>query len=284
MALSSQELASTMDQVSQGATSQASDLQDIVEFMDNLSTKIESVYSELENVKNEATIAIQKANNGSLEMDKLVASINGIKSVFENVNQKVNALTDSVEKINNMTEIINSISEQTNLLALNASIEAARAGEAGKGFGVVAQEVKKLAEASKKSTVEITELVNSIQLDTKEVIKASSEVEKFISDQTSVVENTVFAFIDILDAIQKVGPCVDNTYDQMNEMKQAKQRAISKVEDVSAVIEENTAASQEVAASSSELSTSSDEVAKTAQNLSSMAKDLVNIVNEFKVD
>ena len=65
--------------------------------------------------------------------------------------RKVETLTNSVKEISGITEIISGISEQTNLLALNAAIEAARAGEHGRGFAVVAEEVRKLAEESKKN-------------------------------------------------------------------------------------------------------------------------------------
>ncbi|WP_081427441.1 methyl-accepting chemotaxis protein [Caldanaerobacter subterraneus] len=70
---------------------------------------------------------------------------------------KINNLTKSIKEISNITNVITSISEQTNLLALNTTIEAARAGEAERGFAVVAEEVRKLAEESKKSTNEIIE-------------------------------------------------------------------------------------------------------------------------------
>ncbi|WP_206155663.1 methyl-accepting chemotaxis protein [Caldanaerobacter subterraneus] len=161
-----------MQEVAEGATAQANDLQDIVGLIHGLTRNIENVYKELQNVKNETDNTADRANNGKKEMDKLVKSINEIRNAFEIVISKINNLTKSVKEISNITNVITSISEQTNLLALNATIEAARAGgEAGRGFAVVAEEVRKLAEESKKSTNKIIELISSIQVDTEEGIK-----------------------------------------------------------------------------------------------------------------
>lgn len=283
MASSSQELARTMQQVAAGASTQANDLQDIVNLMGRLTNNIENVYKELQNVKNETNTTTDRANHGKKEMDKLVKSIEEIRNAFEVVVTKVSNLTNSVKQISNITDVITSISEQTNLLALNAAIEAARAGEAGRGFAVVADEVRKLAEESKKSTSEIIELVESIQLDTEEVINTSNEVESFIKSQTSSVENTVGAFAEILESIEKIAPLMNRTYEAMDEIVESKDEVLSKLETVSAITQENSAASEEVAASSEELSASSEEVAATAQNLNTMAKDLDEIVSKFKV-
>ena len=72
-------------------------------------------------------------------------------------------LEHTSQQIHQIVSIVTSIAEQTNLLALNASIESARAGEHGKGFAVVAQEVRKLAEETKKSISNISTFIGDIQ-------------------------------------------------------------------------------------------------------------------------
>jgi methyl-accepting chemotaxis protein len=283
MASSSQELTSTMQQVADGASSQANNLSDIVNSISQLTSSIENVYNRLESVKLETDNATDRANIGKQEMDKLILSINEIKNAFEIVIEKVGNLINSVKEISSITEVISGISEQTNLLALNAAIEAARAGEHGKGFAVVAEEVRKLAEESKKSTDRIGNLVTLINNDTEEVLKTSKDVETFIKAQGDSVENTVKSFRDILISVENIGPLMNETYKGMNEIIKSKDMVMERVERVSAVTEENSAASEEVAASSEELSASTEEIASTSQNLSTMAEELMENVNKFKI-
>ncbi|WP_278320572.1 methyl-accepting chemotaxis protein [Clostridium thermopalmarium] len=282
IASSSQELSKTMEQVVQGATSQANDLQDIVNLVANLTASIENVYKELENVKTETDNTTNKSNVGKQEMNKLIKSVSEIKNAFEVVISKVKNLTESVKQIGNVNNVITSISEQTNLLALNAAIEAARAGEAGKGFAVVAEEVRKLAEESKKSTSEIIQLVTSIKDDTEDVIKTSNDVGGFIEAQTSAVENTVASFGDILESIENIAPLMERSYKGMDEIVKSKDIVLQRVETISSVVEENTAATEETAASSQELSASSEEVASVSQSLTAIALKLLNATSRFK--
>lgn len=98
---------------------------------------------------------------------------------------------ESAQQISSVTDIIAGISSQTNLLALNASIEAARAGEQGKGFAVVAEEIRVLADESRKSTDQINQLVNELIANSNVSVEITDSVSKAFAKQQEKLEHTV---------------------------------------------------------------------------------------------
>lgn len=107
------------------------------------------------------------------------------------VKQQTDLTNASAQQISSVTDIIAGISSQTNLLALNASIEAARAGEFGSGFAVVAEEIRVLADESKKSTDQINQLVNELIANSNVSVEITENVSKAFSKQQEKLRNTV---------------------------------------------------------------------------------------------
>jgi methyl-accepting chemotaxis protein len=103
-------------------------------------------------------------------------SVGEVRVSSQKLRTSIDAIGTHSEEIGAIVKVIESIADQTNLLSLNAAIEAARAGEAGKGFAVVAEEVKRLAERSANSTQEISELIQTVQADTRTVVGLTDQV------------------------------------------------------------------------------------------------------------
>ncbi len=106
----------------------------------------------------------------------------GAVTTTERAAERVQALDQSGQRIGEVTKIIRDIAENTNLLALNATIEAARAGEAGRGFAVVAQEVKALAEQTKKATEDIVSQISRVQFETQEAVEAIRAIQEVTTE------------------------------------------------------------------------------------------------------
>ncbi|MCS4472273.1 methyl-accepting chemotaxis protein [Clostridium botulinum] len=277
-------VSTAIQEVATGATNQAQALIEIVSMLNDFSDKINSTVNNIEEIDGMSKEIDEKANVSNKDMKELLNSIENLTKVFENFETKIWTMESNVQKINEITNLINDIAEKTNLLALNAAIEAARAGESGKGFAVVAEEIRKLAEMSRKSSEDIYTIVNGVLEDTKDMVKSSNEVNEKLNGQRSTADEAMNSFMEISKSVTNMIPKIRNINNSANIIEKNKNEILNKSETIASISQEISASAEEISASSEEMSASSEEVANTAQSLNDMTQDMLDEMNKFKTE
>ena len=225
ISVSSQEIAATTEILSEGATNQATSIEEL-----------------LSNFK-EVSLQANKNAKNIIDTEKIVYDT---KNVVDEGSKNMDSLIEAMKNIDNSTEgileinrVIESIASEVDLLALNAAIEAARAGDAGKGFAVVADEIRKLAEATKEAVKSTSERINEAT--------EAAQAGQVIVDKT---EKNFKIIINNLDnAVNFTKVIADESDNQVNSVN----IMVEEVNKISEVVQNNSATAEETAAAVNEL-------------------------------
>ena len=278
-----QEVASATQQMAEGAQQQAQQTDEASKMMDNV-LKTVDVMAKKAGLINQSAVEGQKNSSEGLSTIKLVAnSMNEIQESAVSTSDSIEILSERSDEIASALSVITDIAAQTNLLALNAAIEAARAGDAGRGFAVVAEEIRKLAEGSKKSAVDIEKVIREIQKDISMASKAIDSMGfnvksgmKASKEAQSVFESIEKASHETLDLSKEI---VEATEDQ----KDSIHATAKNIEKIVVVAEETASGTEQVASSSKVLSQGMNEVTATSEDLANVANQLQESISKFKL-
>lgn len=281
--LTMDDMADTMDDIAQGATEQACEAEKGVALITNLSEQINLVYKSATDVAKESK-AMQNLNSEGMKAVEILKVANKESAdTAGDVSKFINSFVKQTKSIGEFVTTINNIAEQTNLLALNAAIEAARAGDAGRGFAVVAEEVRQLADNSKRATLEVEEIMEGIIKEADRASAMMANMDEVVNRQNKAVDNTSGTFNVIAENIDNIIHKIDNVSESIAVMEDNKNKVTDAIENISAVSQEAAATSQEIAATTQEQKTFIEEMAASSKDLNDLALELKRYVDVYKV-
>jgi methyl-accepting chemotaxis protein len=280
---SADEVAKAVSEIAKGSLEQARSAEESFNKTRELSNILLTDHENLEQMTKAANDVGRLADDGLEVIEVLTRANKQSNEANREVHVSIFKSHESSKKIENASRLIMDIADRTNLLSLNASIEAARAGEHGRGFGVVADEIRKLAEQSREATVTINRIIDELRQDTEEVEGTVENLIHISEEQMSSVSLTKEKYLEIIQAIKGAQSQVH----VLNESRLMIDRMRLEVEDeihrLVAVSEQNSANAEQVSASVQEQTASIEEISTATHNLDLLAQNLQKLVGVFKL-
>jgi twitching motility protein PilJ len=175
VAASASDMIGTSDQMAAGAQTQVREITTVSRTVEALSRSVREVATSAQAAADAARHTLEAAQQGDQAVRDSLAGMQRIRREVQVIARKIKGLGDRSLEITAIVSLIEELASHTNLLALNAAIEAAGAGEAGLRFGVVAEEIRKLAERAATATKDVASLIRAVQAETQEAVIAMEE-------------------------------------------------------------------------------------------------------------
>lgn len=278
---SSNQVATSTDELAKGSYTMSEDIQSVALQMNNMADQFRDVMRTSEQSADTGKQALEAVQNGQYSLEKQSSIAKDISTTSLDIKEAVTQFSQFTTEIEGAANAVHTIASQTNLLALNAAIEAARAGEAGKGFAIVAEEVKKLSSETENATNLITSMVSYIQDGITHILTTAERGYLLSNEQSQSMVETEQSFSVITMHITNIHHDLQNLTREMAQTNEMSQQVNSTIENISAITEETAAGTEEISASTQEQLLSFQKISAKIDDLEAMTNTLMNELKKF---
>ena len=282
-AIAGKEISIATDEIAAGASALAVEAEKGSDLTNNINNQMIHVNQSREQM-NYATNLVDEASEKGLDyMNGLISRTGETEQMVNAMVGKVDALSESTKSIVKILDVLNSITKQTNILSLNATIEAARAGQAGKGFMVVADEIRQLAEQSRRSIDVVGQITATISKEIGETVGVLKQAQPIFQEQIVSVKEANQLFVSVRSQMEMLKDNINGVSAAFDQLSDSQETLSQSMNNVSAVAEQSSATSQEVASLSSEQLMISEQLVNLSAQLESVSENLKNQLSRFKI-
>ena len=274
MNTNTREIASAIGEISSGAQNQVTQVDEVSALIEGILRSSNDMEERAEAINSAAKVGFESGAKGREMIENISGSINQIASYAQKTNASMDVLTNRSKEITRVIDVISEIASQTNLLALNAAIEAAQAGDAGRGFAVVAEEIRKLAEDSKKSASQIEQLILDVQKDTKEASSTIEVMNKAVTTGKKTSDDASKVFNEIEESSTHTLNHSEDILKATTTQKENVSKVVSISESVVVIAEETAAGTEQTASAVAELSSGMKSFYEKAKQMEGVASSL----------
>ncbi len=265
---SASEIVASTAQLASSASESAAAVSETTTTVEEVRQSAQLASQKAKQVSDSAQKAAQSSQGGRKSTEDVGAGMTRIRQQMDAIAASMGRLSEQSQAVGQIIATVEDLSAQSNLLAVNAAIEAAKAGEHGKGFGVVAQEVKSLAEQSRQATSQVRAILGDIQKATATAVLATEQGGKAVE---AGIRQTEAAG----EAIQALSGSVMEAAQAATQIAASGQQQLVGVDQVAGAMESIKQASTQNVASAKQLETA-------ARNLNELGQRLKQMVERIK--
>ncbi len=289
LASASQQISDTANQVSEavtqvsaGAESQVQQIMVVTRSLDTIRDAADGVAAGAEEVQALAASIHGQAAAKRVELERTLSILVDVRTIVRQAAEEVRALNATVGDINKFVVSVGRIADQTNLLSLNAAIEAARAGAAGRGFGVVADEIRKLADQSRAAADDVVDLTGSVTSRVSKTFSTMERGESQVGELERVSREIDDALASIAVAAERTTRAAEEVAHTAGDNVRVVQCATEGLAAVARTAEGHAATAMQVSASTEEQSAACEQMTTASALLLRGSTHLRNLVGELR--